>query len=119
MLTLPSNSVLKYTYTDLEKTEMIRSMPGLGDRKVKPSCLMDFMLALCPAGQEKSPLFLNEFLLRMPAVVHRHLHTFSHEDPRALTQHADLVWSSHAPQTVNHVLDENPDFIQILPTAMR
>ena len=93
MLTLPSNSVLKYTYTDLEKTEMIRSMPGLGDRKVKPSCLMDFMLALCPAGQEKSPLFLNEFLRRMPAVVRGHLSTFSHEDPHALAQHADLVWS--------------------------
>ena len=85
----------KYTYTDLEKAEMIRSMPGLGDRK--PSCLMDSMLALCPAGQEKSPLFLNEFLRRMPAVVRGHLHTFSHEDPCALAQHADLAWSSHAP----------------------
>ena len=27
-----------------------------------------------------------------------------------LSMTPDLVWSSHAPQTVNHVLDENPDF---------
>ena len=50
----------KYTYTDLEKAEMIRSMPGIGDRK--PSDLMDSMLALCPTGHTMSPLFLNEFL---------------------------------------------------------
>ena len=66
----------KYTCSDLEQAEMIRSMPGLGDRK--PSSLMDFMLALIPAGQEMSPLFLNEFLHRMPLVVSGHLHTFSH-----------------------------------------
>ena len=68
------------------------------------------MLSLFPAGQETSPLFLNEFLSRMPAVVRGHLHTFSHKDPHALAQHADLVWSSHAPQTVHQVLDDDPDF---------
>ena len=83
-------------------------MTGLGDRK--PSSLMDSMLALCPAGQETSPLLLNEFLRRMPAVVRGHLHTFSHEDPRAIAQHADLVWSSHAHQTIYQVLDDKPDF---------
>ena len=98
----------KYTYTDLEKAEMVPSMPGLGDRK--PSSLLDSMLALCPAGQEASPLFLSEFLHRMPAVVNEHLHTFSHEDSRALAQHTDQVWSSHAPQTVHQVLDDKPDF---------
>ena len=98
----------KHTYTDMEKAEMVLSMPGLGDQK--PSSLMDSMLTLCPASQEKSPLFQNEFLCRMPAVVRGQLHTFSHKDPRALAQHADLVWSSHAPQTVHQVLDDNPDF---------
>ena len=50
----------KYTHTDLEKAEMIRSMPGIGDRK--PSDLMDSMLA-CPTGHTMSPLFLNEYNL--------------------------------------------------------
>ena len=90
-------------------------MSGLGDRK--PSSLTDSMLALCPPGQETSPLFLNELLRRMPAVVRGHLHSFSHEDPRTLAQHVDLVWSSHAPQIVNHILDENPDFYTDLPPA--
>ena len=49
----------KYTHTDLEKAEMIRSMPGIGDNK--PSDLMGLMLALCPTGHTMSPLFLNEF----------------------------------------------------------
>ena len=37
---------------------MIRSMPGIEDRK--PSDLMDSMLALCPTGHSVSPLFWNE-----------------------------------------------------------
>ena len=79
-----------------------------GDRK--PSSLMDSMLALCPAGHQMSPLFLNEFLRRMPGVVRGHLHTFSYEDPRALAQQADLVWSSHTPQTIHQVVsDVNSD----------
>ncbi len=65
----------KYTHTDLEKAEMIRSMPDIGDRK--PSDLMDSMLALCPTGHTMSPLFLNEFLRRMPATVRGYLHTFA------------------------------------------
>ena len=73
----------KYTHTDLEKAEMIRSMPGIGDRK--PYDLMDSMLALCPTGHTMSTLFLNEFFRRMPATVREHLHTFAYEDPRALT----------------------------------
>ena len=35
-------------------------MPSLGDRK--PSDLMDALLAVCPPGQQMSPLFMNEFL---------------------------------------------------------
>ena len=66
-------------YTDLEKAEMVPSLPGLGDRK--PSSLMDIMLALCPSGQETPPLYLNELLCKMPVVVRGHLHTFSHKDP--------------------------------------
>ena len=62
-----------------EKAKMIRSMSGIGD--CKPSDLMDSMLALCPTGHTMSPLFLNEFLRRMPATVRGHLHTFSYEDP--------------------------------------
>ncbi len=91
----------KYTHTDLEKAEMIRSMPDIGDRK--PSDLMDSMLALCPTGHTMSPLFLNEFLRRMPATVRGHLHTFAYEDPRALAQQADLVWSSHHSQTIHQI----------------
>ena len=73
---------------------MVRSMPGLGDRK--PSDLMDALLAVCPAGQQMSPLFINEFLRRIPGDVRRHLHTFSSEDPRALAHQADLVWFFHS-----------------------
>ena len=51
--------------TDFEKAEMVRSMPGLGDKK-KQSDLMDASLAVCPSGQQMSPLFINEFLRRIP-----------------------------------------------------
>ena len=78
---------------------MIRSMPGIGDRK--PSDLMDSMLALCPTEHTMSPLFLNEFLQRIPANARGHLHTY--EDPRALAQQADLVWSSHHSQTIHQI----------------
>ena len=84
---------------------MIRSMPGIGDRK--PSDLMDSMLALCPTGHTMSPLFLNEFLQRIPATVRGHLHTFAYEDPRALAQQADLVWSSHHSQTIHQISKED------------
>ena len=84
----------KFTHTDLEKAELIRSMPGIGDRK--PSDMMDSMLAVCPAGQSMSPFFLNEFLRRIPGNIRGHLHTFGYEDPRSLAQQADLVWSFHS-----------------------
>ena len=89
----------KYTHTDLEKAEMIRSMAGIGDRK--PSDLMDSMLALFPTEHTMSPLFLNEFLRRMPANVRGYLHTY--EDPRALAQQSDLVLSSHHSQTIHQI----------------
>jgi len=57
------------SYTDLEKAEMVCSMPGLGDKK-KPSDLMDASLAVCPSGQEMSPLFINEFLRRRPGDIY-------------------------------------------------
>lgn len=91
---LKSRLLKKFSYTDLEKAEMVRSMPGLGDRK--PSDLMDAFLTVCPAGQQMSPLFINEFLRRIPGDVRRHLHTFSSEDPRALAHQADLVWFFHS-----------------------
>jgi len=84
----------KFTHTDMEKAELIRSMPGIGDRK--PSDMMDSMLAVCPAGQSMSPFFLNEFLRRIPGNIRGHLHTFGYEDPRSLAQQADLVWSFHS-----------------------
>ena len=80
---------------------MIRSMPGIEDRK--PSDLLDSMLALWPTGHKLSHLFLNEFLRRIPATVRGYLHTFVYEDPRALTQQADLVWSSHHSQTIHQI----------------
>ena len=61
------------------------------------------MLALCPTGQTMSHLFMNEFLLRMPATVCGHLHTFAYEDPQALAQQADLFWSSHHSQTIHQI----------------
>ena len=91
---LKSRLLKKFSYTDLEKAEMVRSMPGLGDRK--PSDLMDAFLTVCPAGQQMSPLFINEFLRRIPGDVRGHLHTFSSEDPRALAHQAYLVWFFHS-----------------------
>ena len=40
----------KFTHTDLEKAEIIRSMPGIGDRKT--SDLMDSMLAVSEQENE-------------------------------------------------------------------
>jgi len=95
----------KFTHTDLEKAELIRSMPGIGDRK--PSDLMDSMLAVCPTGQSMSPYFLNEFLRRIPGNIHGHLHTFGNEDPCSLAQQADLVWSSQSSQLILHNSEDN------------
>ena len=39
----------KFSYTDLEKAEMVRWMPGLVDRK--SSNIMDALLVACPAAQ--------------------------------------------------------------------
>ena len=61
---------------------MVRSMPGLGNRN--PSDLMVALLAVCPAVQQISPVFINVFLRRIPGDVRGHLHTFSSVDPRAL-----------------------------------
>ena len=79
---LKSRLLKKFSYTDLEKAEMVRSMPGLGNRN--PSDLMVALLAVCPAVQQISPVFINVFLRRIPGDVHGHLHTFSSVDPRAL-----------------------------------
>ena len=87
---------------------MIRSMPGIGDRK--PYDLMDSMLALCPTGHTMSTLFLNEFFRRMPATVRGPLHTFAYEDPRALIQQADLVWSSHHSQAIHQISKDDINF---------
>ena len=46
-------------------------------------------------------------LQRMPATVNGHLHTFAFEDPRALAQQADLVWSSHHSQTIHQISKED------------
>ena len=91
---LKSRLLKKFSYTDLEKAETVRSMPGLGDRK--QSDLMDALLAVCPVGQQMFLLFINEFLRRIPGDIRGHLHTFSYEDPRALAHQADLVWSFHS-----------------------
>ena len=40
-------------------------------------------------------------LRRLPANVRGYLHTY--EDPRALAQQADLVWSSHHSQTIHQI----------------
>ena len=73
---LKNRLVKKFSFTDLEKEEMVHLMPCLGDRK--PSDLMDALLAVCPAGQQMPPLFINEFLCRIPGDIRRRLHTFSY-----------------------------------------
>ena len=49
-----------------------------------------------------SPLVLNEFLRRMSGTVRGHLHTLDYQEPPALAQRADLVWSSKASKTIHH-----------------
>ena len=95
----------KFTHTDLEKAELIQSMPGIGERK--PSDIMDSMLAVCPTGQSMSPFFLNEFLRRIPGNTHGHLHTVGYEDARSLSQQADLVWSFQSSQHIQQVSEDN------------
>ena len=52
---LKNRIFLKFSLTALEKAEIIRSMPVLGDRK--PSDLIDAFLAVCPTIVNKCPLF--------------------------------------------------------------
>ena len=48
-----------------------------------------------------SSLVLNEFLRRMSGTVRGHLHTLDYQEPRALAQQADLVWSYKASKTIH------------------
>lgn len=64
----------------------------LGDRR--PSQLMDSMLAAMPDGEQPGILFQYLFLERLPADMQNHLTTLKFESPRAMAEHADILWDS-------------------------
>ena len=90
----------------------------LGD--LKPSQLMDAMLALLPAGEQPGLLFKGLWLERMPEVVRSHVQGAARlMDCRQLAAAADVVWlasnrptgglmptAAVAPQPVHELADE-------------
>ena len=68
-------------------------MRELGD--MKPSQLMDSMVALLPAGEPSGILFKSLFLSRLPGDMQDHVQAKAKQlDPGVLAQLADTIWQS-------------------------
>ena len=82
-----------YEPDDWECAARLRHMRELGD--MKPSQLMDSMVALLPAGEAPGILFKSIFLSRLPADMRDHVQAKAKQlDPEALAQLADTIWQS-------------------------
>lgn len=66
--------------------------PGLGD--LRPSQLLDSMVALLPPGEQPGILFQALFLQRLPADMSDHLVAGDYATPREMAIVADRMWDS-------------------------
>ena len=82
--------------------------PGLGD--LRPSQLLDSMMALLPAGEPAGVLFQALFLQRLPADMRDHLVAGDFHSPRDMAAVADRMWDSRSerPAVVSAVRGSSP-----------
>ena len=66
--------------------------PGLGD--LRPSQLMNKMMALLSPGTVPGELFMGLFMEKMPPEIRSGVALKDYEDPRELAADADLLWDS-------------------------
>ena len=66
--------------------------PGLGD--MRPSALMNQLLALLPVEEKPTLLFQYLFLRHLPADIRGHLATKQYNSARELATEADFVWDA-------------------------
>ena len=70
--------------------------PGLGD--LRPSQLLDAMMALLPAGEQPGYLFKALFLERLPADMKDQLAAGNYDSPREMAVVADRMWDAKRSQ---------------------
>ncbi len=83
--------------------------PGLGD--LRPSQLLDKMLALLSPGTAPGELFMGLFMEKMPPEIRNGVALKDYENPRDLAADADLLWDSKMAAQASgvHVVACRPD----------
>jgi hypothetical protein len=84
--------VSSYTQSKWQLANKLLDYPDIGD--MRPSMLMDNMLSLLPPGDQPGTLFQAMFLRRLPAVIRDQLGAIEFNTPRAMAEHADLLWDA-------------------------
>jgi len=90
---LKNRLLAAHQLSDYQKIARLHKMEPLGSRR--PSELLAAMLELCPRGHEDSIFFVHLFLERLPGELRVLLGEDDHQDPRALAEKADRLWSMH------------------------
>ena len=80
-------SCLEQSYSEYNRAEQLFNLPALGD--MKPSHLMNSMLALLPDGHQPGFLFRFLFLNRLPAEIRSYLINVKMEQLQDLAVLAD------------------------------
>ena len=83
-----------YGLNPYQRFEAFLSLPFSAD--MKPSHLMNKMVALLPTGETPGFLFRGHFLRRLPADIRAHLLQDNDSDCRTLSLKADQLWQSNA-----------------------
>ncbi len=104
---LKARLTASYGKTKWQQVNAILDLPPLGDRR--PSHLMNELLALLPAGENKDgALFLGIYLRKLPATMRDHLAAANHETAAAMAAHADILWDARCGEaSVSQLIDAN------------
>ena len=93
---LKAKLVASFTLTKWQRATKLIHHPGIGD--LRPSNLMDSMLALLPDDDTPSTLFLALFLERLPVEMRDHLVAKEFDSPSDMALHADKLWDARRAQ---------------------
>jgi hypothetical protein len=85
---LKNRLVSSYTQSKWQLANRLLDHPDIGD--MRPSMLMDSMLALLLLGDQPGTLFRAMFLRRLPTNMKDQLGALEFKTPRAMVEHADL-----------------------------
>ena len=91
---LKDRLVHRFAATKWSLAFQILAHPGLGD--LRPSQLLDAMLALLPVGEQPGVIFQALFLQRLPTDMRDHLVAANLETPREMAVLADRMWDSRS-----------------------